>query len=122
MKIARARDTAAATDVLPCRFAGVDTRKLESRVRLHGHRQVRGPLEPDRPRSVGALSREQLVRKQPVRFGVAQAEEVMQEEMLRDHRRVRLELALPPAVGMLEREQPLGSKLDGGVQPGELLH
>ena len=39
--------------------------------------------------------------------------------MLGDHRRVRLELALPPAVRMLEREQPLGAELDAPIQRGQ---
>src|SRR5439155_26014934 len=68
-----------------------------------------------------AAPREQLVSGQPVRLRVAQTEEVEQEQVLRDHRRVRLELALPPAVGLLERQQVLGAKLDGSVQPGQLL-
>jgi hypothetical protein len=119
---ARPRNTAAAPDVLAGRLAGVDTRELQRRVRLNRHRQVRRAPEPDRPRAVCAAAREQLVREQPVRLHVAQPEEVEQEEVLRDHRRVRLELALPPAIRMLERQQPLGTALDGGVQPGELLN
>ena len=42
----------------------------------------------------------------------------MPEQVLRDHRRVRLELADPPAVGVLELEQPRGRPLDGGVEAG----
>src|SRR5438874_6210421 len=41
--------------------------------------------------------------------------------MLRDHRRVRLELPLPPAVWMLEREQPLGRTLDAAVERSQFL-
>src|SRR5690242_19837718 len=36
--------------------------------------------------------------------------------MLRDHRRVRLELAHPPAVRMLKLEQPVRRALDRGVE------
>ena len=40
--------------------------------------------------------------------------------MLGDHRRVRLELADPPAVGVLELEQAVGRRVDGLVERGEL--
>jgi hypothetical protein len=52
--------------------------------------------------------------------GIAQPEEVKQEEVLRDHGRVRLELPFPPARRMLEGKQPLGAALDGRVERVQL--
>src|SRR5262249_46963765 len=119
---ARLRNAARTADV-PLRFvAGVDAGELERRIGLDRDGEVWRPLEPDRPRAVGAPARQQLVRHQPVRRRIAQAEKVEQEEMLRDHHRVRLELAFPPAVGMLERQQPLGGALDTGVEGVQLLY
>ena len=46
-----------------------------------------------------------VVREAAVGVGVAQAEDVQPEEVLGDHRRVRLELADPPAAWVLELEQ-----------------
>ena len=116
-----ARHTTGAPDVVARRLAGVDSRELQRRVGLDGDGQVGRPFEPDRPRTVVAAPREQLVREQPVGLRVAQAEEVEQEEMLGGHRRVRLELALPPAVGVLQREQALRAELDGSVERCQFL-
>src|SRR5712692_2484094 len=54
----RDADTAAAADVLARRIPRVDTRELQRRVRLHGHGQLRGAVEPDRPGPIGAAARE----------------------------------------------------------------
>src|SRR5438093_5752763 len=109
-------------DVFARLLAWIDTRELERCVRLDRHGEIRRPLVPDRPRPVGTPAGQQLVDEQPVGLGVAKPEEVEQEQVLGDHRRVRLELALPPTVRMLQREQPLGSPLDGGIEGRELLN
>jgi len=62
------------------------------------------------------LPGEELVRDLPVELRRAQVEDVVPEEVLRDHRRVRLELADPPAARMLELEQALRGRLDGCVE------
>ncbi len=52
----------------------------------------------------------------PVGVRVAQPEEVEPEQMLGDHRRVRLQLADPPAVRVLELEQPGDARFDRAVE------
>src|ERR687887_2313122 len=94
----------------------IDARQLQRGVRLDRRREVARPVEPDRPRAVVALPREQLVRDLAVEVGRAKPEEVMPEQVLRDHRRVRLELAYPPAVRVLELEQAGRGTVDGRVQ------
>src|SRR5207248_9156480 len=56
----------------------------------------------------------------PVGLGGPQAREVVPEQVLGDHRRVRLELADPPAARMLELEQPYGRALESEVEGGAL--
>src|SRR5207245_9554224 len=71
-----------------------------------------------RPRAVLAPPGLELVGELAIGLRVAKAEEVEQEQVLRDHRRVRLQLAHPPAVGMLELEQPPRARLEGAVERG----
>ena len=97
--------------------ARVDTGELQRRVGLDRRREVGRPLEPDRPGAVVALPREQLVGDLAVELGVAEVEDVVPEQVLRDHRRVRLELADPVAVGVLELEQARRGRVDRRVEP-----
>src|SRR5205085_11816183 len=64
-----------------------------------------------------ALTGEQLVRDLAIELRRPQAEDVVPEQVLGDHRRVRLELADPPPVGMLELEQPCRPPLEREVEP-----
>src|SRR5919198_752706 len=113
---ARARDAAFGLDELARARTRIDARQLQRGVRLDRRREVARPVEPDRPRAVVTLPREQLVRDLAVEVVRAKPEEVMPEQVLRDHRRVRLELAYPPAVRVLELEQAGRGTVDGRVQ------
>ena len=95
----------------------VDAGELQRCVGLDRGREVGWPLEPDRPRPVFPLPGEQLVRDLAVELRRPQAEDVVPEEVLGDHRRVRLELADPVAAGMLELEQAPSGGLDRRVEP-----
>ena len=67
-----------------------------------------GPAVVGRPRAVVALLRADPARRRRARAAVVEdAEVVAQEEILGVDGHVRLELALPPAVGVLQREQVL---------------
>ena len=99
----------------------VDAGHLQRDVRLDRRREVGRALPPVRPGAVVAAAGEDVVREAAVGLRVAQAEDVQPEEVLRDHRRVRLELADPPAAGVLELEQAVGRPVDGLVEAGELL-
>src|SRR4051812_5182714 len=114
----RLQDPALGPDVVARLLARLNSRELERGVGLHRGREIRGPLEPDRPGAVVSLTRQQLVRDLAVEVGRAQGEDVVPEEVLRDHRRVRLELADPPAARVLELEQAAGRALDRLVEPG----
>ena len=80
----------------------------ERRVRLERGREVRLAAPVDRPEPVGPLAREQLVHAAAGRLLVAEAQELEQQQVLRRHGHVGLELADPPAVGPLQREEPPG--------------
>jgi len=54
--------------------------------------------------AVFPLPRQELVGDLAVELGSAQGEDVVPEEVLRDHRRVRFQLADPVAVAVLELE------------------
>src|SRR5205085_2730921 len=112
----RARSPALTPDVLTRAGTGIDARELQRRVSLDCRREIRRPLEPDRPGAVVAPACEQLVRDLAVELGRSQPEEVVPEQVLGDHRRVRLELSDPPAVGMLELEQALSRTFDRQIQ------
>src|SRR5205085_7873149 len=99
-------------------LAGVDTGEPQRGIGLHGGGEVGRALEPDRPGAVVALTGAELVRDLAVELGRAQAEDVVPEEVLRDHGRVRLELADPPAAGVLELENAARCLLDRLVEPG----
>ena len=86
----------------------LDAGHLQRHVRLDRRREVGRALPPVRPGAVVAAARGEVVREAAVGLRVAQAEDVQPEEVLRDHRRVRLELADPPAAGVLELEQAVG--------------
>ena len=79
-------------------------------------------LEPVRPRAVvaaaGQAARSRAGGRSPAS---RRPSDVQPEEVLGDHRRVRLQLADPPAVGVLELEQPVVAALDGRVEAGQLL-
>ena len=75
-------------------------------VRLDRGREVAGPAEVGRPRAVRAAGGSgSSVAVAAVVAAVVEAEVVAQEQVLGVDRHVGLELALPPAVGMLQREQ-----------------
>src|SRR6476469_5888486 len=95
-------------------------REPASYVRLDRGREIGWSLEPDRPRTVVAHPGEQVVRDPTVELGRAQAQVVVPEEVLRGHRRVRLELADPDAVGPLQLEQAAGPAVDRLVEAGQL--
>src|SRR5262249_29978465 len=118
----RARGPALAADEIAREGARIDPRELERGVGLYRRREIRRPLEPDRPGAVNALAREQLVRDLAVELRRPQAAEVVHELVLRHQRRVRLELADPPALGVLELEQPLGRAVHGPFEsePGSV--
>ena len=84
-----------------CRVA----REPQRDVRLDGRRQVRGAAVEGRPGSVLALLRADPACGRVLLLGREDAEEVADEEILGVDRHVRLQLALPPAVRVLEREQ-----------------
>src|SRR5581483_6701227 len=74
-------------------------------VRLQRRRRVgRGAVEVA-PRAVVALLRADPVAGEARHVGVGDAEELAQEQVLRLHRHVRLQFALPPAGLVLQREQ-----------------
>ena len=79
--------------------------QAESRVRLERRGQVGLASPVDRPQAVGALAGEELVHTFPGRLLVAEAEELEQEQVLRGHGHVGLELAHPPAVRLLQLEE-----------------
>src|SRR5262249_38831270 len=78
----------------PQRAVGLDRRRV-----------VGWTTQERRPGAVLTLLGADPVRRQPRLFLGADAEEVAQEEILGIHGHVRLELALPPAGVVLEREQ-----------------
>ena len=81
----------------------------ERDVRLDRRREVCRAAEEGRPAPVVALLRADPARgRRPLLRG-QDAEVVADEEILGVDRHVGLELALPPAVGMLEREQVRGA-------------
>ncbi len=118
---AAARDAALAADVVEGLSARVDAGHLQRDVRLDRRREVGGALEPVRPGAVVTAPGEQVVGEAAVGVGVTQAEDVQPEEVLGDHRRVRLQLADPPAAWVLELEHAGGRLLDRGVEPGQGL-
>ena len=73
-------------------------------VRLDRRRELRRAAEETRPRAVVALLRADPVRRARG-LGAADAEELAQQQVLGVHRDVGLELALPVAALVLEREQ-----------------
>ena len=77
----------------------------EPDVRLDGRGEIAGAAEVGRPRAVGALLAADPLRGRRDRARVEQPEEVAQEDVLGVDRHVGLELALPPALIALEREQ-----------------
>src|SRR5581483_222616 len=95
---------------------GVDTAHAQRDVRLDRRRQIGRALEPDRPRSVVAHARHELVPDAPVHVRRTQAEEVVPEQMLRRHGHVRLQLADPHAVGPLQLEQAPRPAVDGRIE------
>jgi hypothetical protein len=114
----RPRDAAACLDEVARLRARVDAGELQRGVGLDGRVQVAGAVVPDWPGAVIALPREQLVRDPPVELRRAQAEDVVPEQVLRGHRHVRLELADPVAVGVLELEQATRRGVDRRVEAG----
>ena len=113
---ARPLEAACVEDVLPCapHVLGVDrvAGELERRVRLDGGRKV-GRCAPEvAPRPVVALLGTDPARRHLRLLLGADAEELAKEEVLRVHGHVRFELAFPPALGRLEREQVV----DGPVE------
>src|SRR5205085_11495468 len=107
----RAGDAAVPLDERTRLRPRIDAAELQRNVGLDCRVEVAGALEPDRPRPVVTPAREQLVRDLAVELACPQPQHVVPEEVLRDHRRVRLELALPPPVGMLQLEESLGPAL-----------
>src|SRR5205823_4332289 len=101
-------DPALAPDVVERRLARAGPGHLQRDVGLDRRREVGWALEPDRPGPVVAAPRQELARELAVGLPVAQAEHVEPDQVLRDHRRVRLELADPPAVGVLQLEKASG--------------
>src|SRR5262249_42706672 len=112
---ARARDSALAPDEVARRGSRIDAGEAQRDVRLDRRVEIAGALEPDRPGAVRALAREQLVRDLAIELRRAQADDVVPDQVLRDHRRVGLQLALPPPVGVLELEQAGRAALEGAV-------
>ncbi len=78
-------------------------REPQGDVRLDRCREVAVAAVEGRPRPVGALLRANPFRRRRGCSGVVEAEVAAQEEILRVDGHVRLELALPPPVGVLER-------------------
>ena len=91
--------------------------RRKRRVRLDGRREVGRAVGERRPRAVVAL-----LRADPRRGGVglrrsADAEELAQQQVLGVDRDVRLQLALPPAIGVLHSEQRLHAAVARGQRP-----
>ena len=120
------REDAGATDAAPFLaeaprggeplVVGVEPDEPQRGVGLERGGQVGLAAPVDRPEAVGPLPREQLVRAAPRRLLVADAQELVQQQVLRGHRHVGLELADPPAAFLLEREQPLDRGVEGPVE------
>ena len=79
--------------------------QAERRVGLERRREVGLAAPVDRPEPVGPLPREQLVGTAAGRVVVPQPQELEQQQVLRSHGHVGLELADPPAVGPLQAEK-----------------
>src|SRR6266540_2508961 len=84
-------------------------REAQRHVRLDGRRHVGGTGVEGRPASVLALLRADPPRGRVLLLRREDAEVVPDEEVLRVDRHVRLQLALPPAVRMLEPAQVLAA-------------
>ena len=74
-------------------------REAQRDVGLNGGRQIGRTAEEVGPGAVFALARANPRRRRRGLFGRSNAEELAQEKVFGVHRDVRLELALPPAVG-----------------------
>ncbi len=92
--------------------------QAERHVRLDGGRQVgRRPVERP-PRPVRPLVAPNPARRLGGQARLEDSEEMPQEEVLGVHGHVGLELALPPAVGMLKRQQVVAGPLQGPNRVG----
>ncbi len=113
---ARCADAAAVLDEAACAgepvVVGIEAGHAESGIGLERRGQIGLAVPVDRPRAVLPLTRQELVDELPRRLGVAQAQELEQEQVLRGHGHVRLELAAPPAALGLEVEQALERGLE----------
>src|SRR5262249_34052845 len=91
----------------------------QGHVRFDRRRQLRRTAAERPPRAVGALLRADPQRRVLGLVGRADAEELAEQEVLRVHRDVGLELPLPEAARVLRREQALAGALHGGARLGE---
>jgi hypothetical protein len=82
---------------------GVVPGESQRDIGLDRRRGVTGAAEEVGPGPVGALLRADPVGRARRRGRIADAEELAHEEVLGVHRHVGFQLALPPAVAVLER-------------------
>ena len=83
------------------RVAGVVAGQAEGNVGLHGRRKLARSAVEGRPGPVAALLRADAVGGAGQRPLVQDAKEVAEQDVLCIHGHVGLELALPPALGLL---------------------
>ena len=86
-------------------------REAKRPVGLDRGRELAGAAVEVRPRAIGALLGADPSRRALRLLGLADSQELPQEHVLGVHRHVCLQLALPVALGGLEREQPLAGEL-----------
>ena len=119
---ARAADPAAllaeAARGREARVVGREAGQAERGVRLERRGEVGLAAPVDRPEPSGRWRASSSFDAAARRLLVAKAQELEQEQVLRRHGHVRLELADPPAARLLQLEQALDARVERAVEAG----